>query len=283
MGAVMWGQATTKSINAVFSLKSYLPFDVLPAWREVRSLPLEEQRRRLADPAVRARLIADEGTMKPRDNVFQGGAGATTDPRKPDYGNLFAMKGVGWDDDPTVETLSRERRKHPVEVMLDLSVENPDQLYVQPLVNESPDAVQGILSHPRTLATFSDSGAHVCQEMGSSLQTHMLSYWVRKRRAFTLEQAVKMLTADNADAWGMADRGRLKEGMAADIVVFDEDRVAPCMPTVEADLPGGARRLVQKAEGIAATVVNGVPTFENGRATGERPGKVIKGPLAKGA
>ena len=283
MGAVMWGQATTKSINAVFSLKSYLPFDVLPAWREVRGLPLDEQRRRLADPAVRARLIADEGTMKPRDNVFQGGAGATTDPRKPDYGNLFAMKGVGWDDDPTVETLSRERRKHPVEVMLDLSVENPDQLYVQPLVNESPDAVQGILSHPRTLATFSDSGAHVCQEMGSSLQTHMLSYWVRKRRAFTLEQAVKMLTADNADAWGMADRGRLKAGKAADIVVFDEDRVSPCMPTVEADLPGGARRLVQKAEGIAATVVNGVMTFEKGKATGERPGKVIKGPLAKGA
>jgi N-acyl-D-aspartate/D-glutamate deacylase len=282
MGAVMWGQATTKSINAVFSLKSYLPFDVLPAWREVRGLPLDEQRRRLADPAVRARLIADEGTMKPRDNVFQGGAGATTDPRKPDYGNLFAMKGVGWDDDPTVETLSRERRKHPVEVMLDLSVENPDQLYVQPLVNESPDAVQGILSHPRTLATFSDSGAHVCQEMGSSLQTHMLSYWVRKRRAFTLEQAVKMLTADNADAWGMADRGRLKAGKAADIVVFDEDRVSPCMPTVEADLPGGARRLVQKAEGIAATVVNGVMTFENGKATGERPGKVIKGPLATG-
>jgi N-acyl-D-aspartate/D-glutamate deacylase len=282
MGAVMWGQATTKSINAVFSLKSYLPFDVLPAWREVRGLPLDEQRRRLADPAVRARLIADEGTMKPRDNVFQGGAGATTDPRKPDYGNLFAMKGVGWDDDPTVETLSRERRKHPVEVMLDLSVENPDQLYVQPLVNESPDAVQGILSHPRTLATFSDSGAHVCQEMGSSLQTHMLSYWVRKRRAFTLEQAVKMLTADNADAWGMADRGRLKAGKAADIVVFDEDRISPCMPTVEADLPGGARRLVQKAEGIAATVVNGVMTFENGKATGERPGKVIKGPLATG-
>jgi N-acyl-D-aspartate/D-glutamate deacylase len=119
--------------------------------------------------------------------------------------------------------------------------------------------------------------------MGSSLQTHMLSYWVRKRRAFTLEQAVKMLTADNADAWGMADRGRLKEGMAADIVVFDEDRVSPCMPTVEADLPGGARRLVQKAEGIACTVVNGVPTFENGQATGERPGTVIKGPLAKGA
>jgi N-acyl-D-aspartate/D-glutamate deacylase len=226
-GVRVWGQATTKSINAIFSLKSYLPFDVLPHWRAVRDLPLEEQRRRLADPDVRATLIADEAAMKPRDNVFQGGGTATTDPRKPDYGNLFAMKGVGWDDDPTIEQIARERQKHPVEVMLDLSLENPDQIYVQPLVNESPDAVLGMLRHPGTLATFSDSGAHVCQEMGSSLQTHMLSYWVRKRQAFTLEEAVKMLSADNADAWDMADRGRIKEGLAADIVVFDADRVQP--------------------------------------------------------
>jgi len=282
MGAVMWGQATTKSINAIFSLKSYLPFDVLPHWREVRRLPMAEQRRKLADPAVRAQLIADEATMKPRDNVFQGGGGATTDPRKPDYGNLFAMKGVDWDD-PTVEQLARERQKHPVEVMLDLSLENPDQVYVQPIVNESPDAVLGMLRHPRTLATFSDSGAHVCQEMGSSLQTHMLSYWVRKRQAFTLEEAVKMLSADNADAWEMKDRGRLQEGKAADIVIFDADRVKPCLPTVVDDLPGGARRLLQKAEGIAYTVVNGVPTLENGEATGNHPGQVIKGPLASRA
>ena len=282
-GAKMWGQTTTKSINAIFSLKSYLPFDVLPAWREVRALPMDEQRRRLADPAMRARLIADEAGMKPRDNVFQGGGAATTDPRKPDYGNLYAMRGVGWDDDPTVEQLAHERRKHPVEVMLDLSLENPDQVYVQPLVNESPEAVLGMLRHPRTLATFSDSGAHVCQEMGSSLQTHLLSYWVRKRQAFTLEEAVKMLTADNADAWEMADRGRIKEGMAADLVVFEEDRIKPCLPTVETDLPAGARRLVQKAEGIAYTVVNGVTTLEDGKATGNYPGQVIKGPLAQGA
>jgi len=278
-GARMWGQTTTKSINAIFSLKSYLPFDALPNWREVRGLPLKEQKRRLADPEVRARLVADEARMKPRDNVFQGGGAATTDPRKPDYANLFAMRGIDWDD-PTIEQLSRERGKHPVEVMLDLSLENENQVYVQPLVNESPEAVLGMLRHPRTLATFSDSGAHVCQEMGSSLQTHMLSYWVRKRHEFTLEEAVKMLTADNADAWEITDRGRVKAGMAADLVIFDEGGIKPCLPTVESDLPGGARRLVQKAEGIAYTLVNGVPTFEDGMPTGERPGQVIKGPLA---
>lgn len=217
--------------------------------------------------------------MKPRDNTFQGGGAATTDPRKPDYGNLFAMRGVDWDD-PTVEQLARSRGQHPVEVMIDLSLADDNQVYVQPLVNETPDDVLGILKHPRTLATFSDSGAHVCQEMGSSLQTHFLSYWVRKRGAFTLEEAVKKLTHDNAQAWEMKGRGLLAEGYQADILLFEEDRIRPQLPTVEKDLPGGARRLVQKAEGIKATLVNGALAFENGEATGSLAGTVLKGRLA---
>jgi N-acyl-D-aspartate/D-glutamate deacylase len=278
-GARMWGQSTTRSINAVFSLKSYLPFDVLPVWRELRGLPLAEQKRRLADPAARGRLVAAEANMKPRDNVFQGGGAATTDPRKPDYDNLYAMKGVDWND-PTVAQLSGQRGKHPVEVMIDLVLENDDQVFVQPLVNEDPEHVLGMLRHPRTLATFSDSGAHVCQEMGSSLQTHLLSYWVRARQAFTLEEAVRKLTFDNASAWDLNDRGLVRAGYAADLVVFDEAHVRPAMPSVETDLPGGARRLVQKAEGIAAVVVNGQVTLEQGRATGAVSGKLLRGPGA---
>ncbi|MDP3074075.1 amidohydrolase family protein [Bradyrhizobium sp.] len=278
-GGRMFGQGTTRSINAIFSLKSYLPFDVLPAWRKVRDLPMDEQKRRLADPAVRRELVAAEERMKPRDNVFQGGGAATTDPRKPDYANLFAMNGVDWDD-PTVEQLARARGQHPVEVMIDLSLANENQVYVQPLVNESPDDVLGILKHDRTLATFSDSGAHVAQEMGSSLQTHLLSYWVRKRGAFTLEQAVKKITHDNAKAWDLDDRGLVREGYRADLVLFEENGVRPCLPTVETDLPGGARRLVQKAEGIKATLVNGAVAFENGEATGAYFGHVLKGKLA---
>jgi len=279
-GARVWGQTTTRSINAIFSLKSYLPFDVLPAWRELRRLPLAEQKQRLADPATRRALVAEESRMKPRDNVFQGGGAATTDPRKPDYDNLYAMKDVEWND-PTVAQLAAVRGQHPVEVMIDLALANDNQVFVQPLVNEHPDHVLGMLRHPRTLATFSDSGAHVCQEMGSSLQTHMLSYWVRAKRAFTLEQAVRKLTFDNAAAWGLDDRGLLQAGYRADLVVFDADRVRPAMPTVEADLPGGARRLVQKAEGIAATIVNGEVTLENGQPTGRLPGALLRGPGAR--
>ena len=278
-GARVWGQTTTRSINAIFSLKSYLPFDVLPAWRELRRLPLAEQKARLADPATRRALVAEEARMKPRDNVFQGGGAATTDPRRPDYGNLYAMKDVEWND-PTVAELAAARGQHPVEVMIDLALANDNQVFVQPLVNERPDHVLGMLRHPRTLATFSDSGAHVCQEMGSSLQTHMLSYWVRAKQAFTLEQAVRKLSHDNAAAWGLADRGLLEAGYRADLVLFDAERVRPAMPTVEADLPGGARRLVQKAEGIAATIVNGVVTLENGRSTGRLPGVLLRGAAA---
>jgi N-acyl-D-aspartate/D-glutamate deacylase len=281
-GARVWGQTTTRSINAIFSLKSYLPFDVLPAWRELRRLPLPEQKRRLADPATRRQLMAEEATMKPRDNVFQGGGAATTDPRRPDYGNLYAMKDVNWDD-PTVAQLAAARGQHPVEVMIDLALENENQVFVQPLVNERPDQVLGMLKHPRTLATFSDSGAHVCQEMGSSLQTHMLSYWVRAKQAFTLEEAVRKLSFDNASAWDITDRGLLRAGYRADLVLFDEARVKPAMPTVEADLPGGARRLVQKAEGIAATIVNGEVTLEHGKPTGRLPGALLRGPGARPA
>ncbi len=278
-GGRMFGQTTTRPIIAVFSLKSYLPFDGLPAWRTVRSLPLEVQQQRFADPEVRRQLVAAEAEMKPRDNSLQGGGAATTDPRKPDYRNFYALRGVDLDD-PTVDELAQTSSKHPVEVMLDLMRDNEDQLFVQLLVNESPDDVLGMLQHPRTLATFSDSGAHVCQEMGSSLQTHLLSYWVRDKQVFTLEEAIRMLTFDNASAWELPDRGLIRTGYAADLVLFDEARVKPRLPTVERDLPGGARRLVQKAEGIAATIVNGVVAIEDGESTGQYAGQVLKGPLA---
>lgn len=274
-GGRMYGQTTTRPIIALFSLKSYLPFDNLPAWQALRDLPIDEQRRRFADSDIRSALVAAEATMKPRDGVFQGGGAATTDPKKPDYSNLFALRGVDWDD-PTVEELSKQAGQHPVEVMLDLMIDNEDQLFVQPLVNESPADVLGMLQHPRTLATFSDSGAHVCQEMGSSLQTHLLNYWVRQKQAFSLEQAVRMLTFDNAFAFEFNDRGLLRPGYRADVVVFDADTIRPRLPTVETDLPGGARRLVQKADGIAATVVNGAVTFRHGASTGVYPGQLIR-------
>jgi N-acyl-D-amino-acid deacylase len=278
-GGRMFGQANTRSINAIYSLKSYLPFDVLPEWQAVRSRPLDEQKQLLRDPAKRRELVAAEQRMKPKDNKLQGGGAATTDPRKPDYDQLYALKGMDWDD-PTVAELSRARGAHPVETMIDLSLENPDQIYVWPVVNENREDVLGMLKHDFALATFSDSGAHSAQEMGSSLQTHFLHYWVNRRGAFSMEQAVRKMTHDIAQAFELKDRGLVKEGYKADLILFEADRVRPRLPTIETDLPGGARRLVQKADGIRATVVNGALTMENGESTGSFAGEVIKGALA---
>jgi N-acyl-D-aspartate/D-glutamate deacylase len=114
----------------------------------------------------------------------------------------------------------------------------------------------------------------------ASIETHLLGHWVRDRQEFTLEEAVRMLTFDNASAWELPGRGLVRAGYAADLVVFDEQRIRPLLPTVEQDLPGGARRLVQKADGIAATIVNGVVAMQNGEPTGNHAGRVLKGPPA---
>jgi len=124
--------------------------------------------------------------------------------------------------------------------------------------------------------TFSDSGAHVSQIMDSSLQTHLLSHWVREKQAFTLEEAVKMLSCDNATQFGFHDRGLLREGLAADIVVFDADTVGARMPEVVADLPAGSKRLKQKCDGMMATIVNGQVLLRDNEPTGALPGRLLR-------
>jgi N-acyl-D-aspartate/D-glutamate deacylase len=127
---------------------------------------------------------------------------------------------------------------------------------------------------------FSDAGAHVSQMSDCSIQTHLLAHWVRDRQDFGLDEAVRMLTLAPARAWGFHDRGLLREGMVADINVFDAARVAPAMPTVVNDLPAGARRLKQTAEGFLATIVAGEVVHDRGEHTGALPGRLIRGPLA---
>jgi len=181
-----------------------------------------------------------------------------------------------------VAEIARERGQHPAEVMIDLALEkNLELFFLQPIANENQDYALEIMRHPRTVTTFSDSGAHVSQLMDSSLQTHLLSHWVREKQAFTLEQAVRMLTLVPATSWGFHDRGLIREGMAADMVVFDPDTIAAEMPEVVDDLPAGARRLIQRCRGVAATVVNGEVVLRDGKHTGALSGQLLRGPLAR--
>ena len=145
-----------------------------------------------------------------------------------------------------------------------------------PIANEDMDEVIQLIKHPRSVVTFSDSGAHVSQIMDSSLQTHLLSYWVREKQALTLEEAVRQMTYNTATMWGLHDRGLIRQGMAADLLVFDPDTVGPNMPEVRHDLPSGARRLHQTATGIRNTIVNGAVLLENNVHTGATTGKLLR-------
>ena len=270
----MFGQVHSRSLSALLSFRTQLPFDRLPEWKELRALPLAEQRSRLRQPDVRRRLV-EASAM--RDNRQAVG----TEARPADYDWLLVFDSV---EGPhrTVAEVARERGQHPAETLIDLALEKDLQrFFLQPLANEDQDYALELMRHPRTVTTFSDSGAHVSQLMDSSLQTHLLSHWVRKKQAFTLEQAVRMLTLVPATLWGFADRGLIREGMAADLVVFDPDTVGAAMPEVVDDLPAGARRLVQRSRGIAATVVNGTVLLREGKHTGALPGRLLRGALAR--
>ena len=274
LGGRMFAQVHSRSMNLLLSFETRLPFDKLPVWRELRARPLAEQQAALADPALRRKLV-ESAAKQGREPAIGAEAG------RPNYKWTFALEKIGGPH-RSLEEIARDRQVDPVEAMIQLALEKDmKQFFLQPLANENQDHVLELMKHPRSVVTFSDSGAHVSQIMDSSLQTHVFSYWVREREELTLEEAVRQLTLVPASNWGFSDRGLLREGLKADVVVFDPDRIAPLMPEVATDLPAGAKRLKQRAEGIAATVVNGEVVLRDGEHTGAYPGQLLRGPLAR--
>jgi len=256
----------------LLSFPTRLPFDLLPEWQPVRALPLAEQRRALSDPATRTRLAA---AAMSGDYTRWRGIGAM--PREPDFDGIRVYER-GLPPNPTVAEVARARGVSPAMAMIDLALESEfGVLFIQPsLYPQDETVLLEVLRHPRTVMTFSDSGAHLSQICDSSIQTHLLGYWVRERQEFTLEDAVRMLTLAPATAWGFADRGLLREGMLADVNVFDPSTVGPAVPEVVTDLPGGGNRLSQKADGFRATLVAGEVTILDGEPTGATPGRLVR-------
>jgi N-acyl-D-aspartate/D-glutamate deacylase len=273
-GARIFTQVHSREINTLVSFETATPFDGREVWRDVRKLPLEQQKKALRDPETRRKLIESAN----RADIGRNAAGAEA--RPPEWDLFYVMDRIARPH-RTVGEIAKERGIQPVEAMIDLALEHDLKLFFrQPLANENQDDALELMKNPNTCVTFSDSGAHVSQIMDSSLQTHLLSHWVRDEQAFTLEEAVRLITYDTSTRWGFHDRGLLREGLAADIVVFDPERVAPRMPEVVNDLPAGARRLKQYADGMKATVVNGKTVLKDNEHTGALPGRVLRGPLA---
>jgi N-acyl-D-aspartate/D-glutamate deacylase len=269
-GARMIGMSHSRGISFVNSFETRMPYDWHPEWRRVRKLPFAEQRQALRDPEVRRRMVEAARTAE-----FPAATGADG-LYKPDFDRWIVLQRPV-PPNPTVAELAAQRDCDPIEMLLDLALETDfKQLYLQPALQWADEDVLAVMRHPRCVMTFSDSGAHVTQIMDSSIQTHLLAHWVRDKQAFTLEEAVRMITRAPAAAWGMSDRGLLREGMVADINIFDPERIAPTMPVLLADLPTGAKRLEQRAEGILATIVAGKMTIENGRHSGALPGRLLR-------
>ena len=268
-GGRMFMQTHSRGINVILSFRTQLPFDKLPHWRELRALTLENQRHALQDPEVRKQLVAaaEHGDY---------GNAVGTEARKPDWTRLFIY------DKPlppyrSVADYAAGRGLSPVDAMIQIGLDSDfDALFMQPLhVYDEADMVE-IMRHPRSVMTFSDSGAHVSQIMDASIQSYLLAYWVRERQAFTLEEAVRRITLAPALAWGFSDRGIVRKGMAADLNVFDPKRLMPELPVVAQDLPAGGRRLVSRSTGISATIVAGQVVHSNGSHTGALPGRLLR-------
>ena len=275
-GGRMFIQVHSRSLNVVLSFETVTPFDKLPVWRDIRKLPLAEQEAKLNDPEIRQQLIAAIH-QTPRDR----GQGVGAEPRSANFKWLLVMDKA---TPPyrTVAEIAADLNQDPAEVFIDLALKKHlKQFFLQPLVNENQEHVLEMMKNPRSVVTFSDSGAHVSQIMDSSLQTHLLSHWVREKQAVTLEDAVRMLSFVPASHWGLTGRGMLREGWAADVVVFNPEAISPMLPELVHDLPAGARRLKQKATGIMATVVNGEVVLRNNEHTGALPGRLLRGPLAR--
>jgi N-acyl-D-aspartate/D-glutamate deacylase len=267
-------------IEFEFKLETMGLFDQLPAWNEATVGTLEERKRKLADPARRPALRKDmEKTPTLMEKRQDGEAGQLS---------MFKWESTFIDDvhleknkhlkGRTVAELAKEQGKHPVDALLDLAVEEDlkTEFAMQDFINNDEEALTQIIKHPLTLIGASDGGAHTKFLTTGRYPTHFLAYWVRDKQIMTLEEAHWRLSTMLGWAIGIRDRGWLREGMPADIVVYDLEklRVLP-METIH-DLPNNDWRRVQKADGYHYIIVNGQITFEGQKCTGALPGKMLR-------
>ena len=269
-GGRMYAQVHSRALSSLLSFESNTPFDNWEYWSEFRQLPLAEQAAKMRNPEIKAKLV------EVASREYTGPRIVGAEARPPEWDFIYPMDDMVYDK-PSMAELARAKGVHPVELMIDMALERDLKMFFrQPIANEDQSQVLDMMKHPRSVITFSDSGAHVSQIMDSSLQTHLLSYWVREKQAMTLEEAVKQITYNTATMWGLHDRGLIREGMAADLVVFDPKTIGARMPDVVHDLPAGAKRLKQTADGILNTVVNGEILLTNNEHSGAVPGQLLR-------
>jgi N-acyl-D-amino-acid deacylase len=256
-----------------YTLKTAQHFDAMPTWKNVMLLPLEMRKEAFRDSETRAKLHK-EAVETPMNPNLAGDFTRRWDLQfvfKPALAKNQHLQGK------SIAEIAREQNKDVLDTMLDLVLEeNLETEFERREVNSDEAAMKALLTSPYTVIGQSDGGAHVVFRTDYSYSTYLLSHWVRQKQIMSLEDAIRKLTFIPASLFGLYDRGLVRRGLAADLMVFDPTTIAPLEPGEAYDLPGGSRRRKQLAKGIEFTVVNGQVLIEKGEHTGAYPGKVAR-------
>ncbi|MCB1644208.1 MAG: amidohydrolase family protein [Pseudomonadales bacterium] len=271
-GREVKGQVAPRAIGVLFGLTaSNTPFSGCQTYRDISKLPLADKVRALSEPEFRQRLLAE---YHDRPNTVN-------------LNNFWALT-EDWDYEPersqSIGAMAAQQAKDPAELALDIMLQNNgEQLLYMPFANYTDgnlDCCRDMILAENTVMGLGDGGAHVGAICDASFITYLLTHWGRDRKRgdkIPLETLIKAQTSDTASAVRLHDRGLLKPGLRADINVIDFDNLRLALPSMVHDLPSGAGRLEQKTTGYLATIVNGTVTYRNGEATGELPGRLIRG------
>jgi N-acyl-D-aspartate/D-glutamate deacylase len=276
-GARVFGQAVTARAPVRMTLEDWNLFDSVPEWKDATLGTIEERKAKMSRPELRAGMRADydAGGMETLNIVFgEFDKFIARKVRNPE----LKLKYEGM----SVQQIAEKEGKHVIDAMLDLSV--ADDLRTEwagPVANANIEGYKELMSSPYTMPGVSDGGAHVKFITPAIYPTEVLSWLVRETGILSLEEAHFRLSGLMAWAAGFKDRGTLREGMAADIVIYDPNTVQSRPSEILYDLPANEWRRVQKADGYRHIMVNGVETFQDGNCTGATPGSLLRNGAAR--
>ena len=278
-GNQIYGHAVTCNIESQFSLDEWNLFDGIPSWRDVTLGTVEERMQKMSDPILRAQLKEDFDSIRAKQKA---------NPTTPINGAFFTaivdmvlaqaqapehQKLEGY----TIGEIAKQQDRHPVDAMLDISVSESLKTVFQRTPPETDmEAMRETINSPFILPGLSDGGAHMKFLTTGRYPTDFIGRLVRDNNLMDLEQAHWRLSGYSAMAAGFTDRGFLREGSPADIIVYDYDNLNSLPPERLFDFPENDWRLVQKSEGYRLTIVNGEVTFEDGECTKATPGKLLR-------